>query len=194
MPSTQRQATNPRVSNSATKPTSASAQHSSSGTSVEMIPADTETPGSVAKASADQAPMRCAIEPPPKQEHDERGSRVQQRGGQANAGFAGPHDVGRGADDPGDQRRLGVVAERRLLAPGPVLRLVEEQVGGVELQRHEPRRPAAAPRPASRTTVHGPARAPSGAAGGCHGRASFATHGVSGPPPGTGPTRRPVIY
>ena len=48
------------VSNSAVKPTSASAQHSSSGTSVEMRPADSDTPGSVAKASADSAPMRAS--------------------------------------------------------------------------------------------------------------------------------------
>ena len=48
------------VSNSAEKPTRASAQHSSSGTSVEISPADSETPGSVAKAKALSAPMRAS--------------------------------------------------------------------------------------------------------------------------------------
>ena len=46
------------VSKSAAKATSANAQHKSSGTSVEMIPAENDTPGSRAKAIADSAPTR----------------------------------------------------------------------------------------------------------------------------------------
>ena len=69
------------------------------------------------------------------------------------------------AIDPGDQRRLGVVAERRLQAPGPVLRLVEEQVGGVEpsatrreQQQAAEREPRASRRHSSRLVAGGRSR------------------------------------
>ena len=45
---------------------------------------------------------------------------------------------GREPDQPGDERGLGVVAEGRLEAPGPVLRLVEEEVRAVEGERDQP--------------------------------------------------------
>ena len=42
------------------------------------------------------------------------------------------------AQDPGDQRRLGVVAPVEGLAPEPVLRVVDEEVGAVEGQERQP--------------------------------------------------------
>jgi hypothetical protein len=42
------------------------------------------------------------------------------------------------ADDPGDQRRLGVIAECQLARPEPILRLVEEQLRSRENQSHNP--------------------------------------------------------
>ncbi len=48
------------VANSAANPMSASAQQTSSGTSVEMSPADSETPGTVANARAERTPVRTS--------------------------------------------------------------------------------------------------------------------------------------
>ena len=60
---------------------------------------------------------------------DQRCREMHQRRRQADAERRVAAQRGGRADDPGDQRRLGVVAERRLLAPRPILRLVEEQLG-----------------------------------------------------------------
>jgi hypothetical protein len=45
-----------------------------------------------------------------------------------------------GTDDPGDHRRLRIVAEIEILAPEPVLRLVDEQIGAMGQQRDAPDR------------------------------------------------------
>ena len=47
-------------------------------------------------------------------------------------------DRGREPQDPADQRRLGIVAAGESLAPEPVLRVVDEEVGGVERQERDP--------------------------------------------------------
>ena len=60
---------------------------------------------------------------------DQRRQQMHQRRRQAHAERRVAAQRGGRADDPGDQRRLGVVAEGRLLAPRPVLRFVEEQLG-----------------------------------------------------------------
>ena len=42
------------------------------------------------------------------------------------------------ADYPGDHRRLGEIAEGKLARPGPVLRLVEHEIGLGGIDRREP--------------------------------------------------------
>src|SRR6185437_3449425 len=65
---------------------------------------------------------------------DEKGGRgMEQRGGGAHAELAVAKDRGAEGDGPGHQRRLRVVAEREVLGPEPILRLVgikPEPLGG----------------------------------------------------------------
>ena len=42
------------------------------------------------------------------------------------------------ADHPGDHRRLGEIAEGKLARPGPILRLVEHEIGVGGVDRREP--------------------------------------------------------
>src|SRR6185295_4582523 len=81
------------VSNSAVKPTSAKAQHNSSGTSVEMSPADRETPGSVAKASAASAPMRASYKRRPSQNTASAVAVCSSGEGRRTHASSGPHAV-----------------------------------------------------------------------------------------------------
>ena len=49
-----------------------------------------------------------------------------------------PHNHGCAANDPGDHRRFGEIAEIERARPGPVLRLIEHEIGGGGLNRREP--------------------------------------------------------
>ena len=67
------------------------------------------------------------------------GDRMQQRRRQADRKFAVPECPRRQRDDPGDQRRLRIIAERRVQGPKPVLRLVRVEVGGCRAEPDESR-------------------------------------------------------
>ena len=72
-------------------------------------------------------------------QHGRRG--VDQRQRQADPEGGVGADAGREAQDPADERRLGVIAPVERLAPEPVLRVVDVEIGAVEgQQRHPPQR------------------------------------------------------
>ncbi len=69
----------------------------------------------------------------------ERGGHVQKRRRQPDPERrVRPREVGRKAQEPPDQGRLGVVAEGRVLPPEPVLRLVHEELGVREREERDP--------------------------------------------------------
>jgi hypothetical protein len=74
------------------------------------------------------------VEPSADPVDEDRRASVQEWGGQANSELAVAKKAGGQRDQPGDERRLRVVAERELLRPHPVLRFVREQIGRLERQ------------------------------------------------------------
>ncbi len=75
------------------------------------------------------------IEPAPDQKDQDAGQSVDQRRGKADAEFAVAADLARAGDDPGNERRLRVVAKGELAAPGPVLGLVGEKIRAAHRER-----------------------------------------------------------
>ena len=72
------------------------------------------------------------VERPARQEHEPAGNGIEHRRKAANTGFAVTAKFRSAADDPGDQRRLGEIAEIELPRPRPILRLVKHEVGAGE--------------------------------------------------------------
>jgi hypothetical protein len=59
---------------------------------------------------------------------EQAGRHVEQRGRDLHRQVRLAEDVGRGPDQPGDHRRLGIIAELEFLRPDPVLRLVRIEI------------------------------------------------------------------
>ena len=110
-----------------------------------------------------------AVEPPGDEGDDHRRRRVDQRHRQPDPEWRIGADLGRGAQDPADQRRLRVVAPGELLPPEPVLGIVDEEVGADEGQERHP--PEGDERDAGKPEREGPRLRPGawrhGSARGC---------------------------
>ena len=78
------------------------------------------------------------VQHPGGEEEDDRGERVEKGRGGPDAGFGIAADLADAADHPGDHRRLGEIAEGKLLRPRPILRLVEHEIGLGEIDRRQP--------------------------------------------------------